>query len=188
MKIKIANLRLNNEKNEFFFERYTGISLIRPSNSNEEKTTLYGAKLSLFLKLNTHPYTLALIKTSTIEKNRAKSLLKIYGIILTRLFSINFYLGYMFSKISVRVFCSSKEAICFYRKYVYPNQQSDLCLARAFFASAASKKFKQDGVIFIGLFLPSKSMHAWVIEDGAVADTHDGIWLNYQPLAAIYYE
>lgn len=188
MKIKIANLRLNSEKDEYYFEKHTGILLLRPSNSIAEKTTLYGAKLNHLLELNLHPYNLSIRKTSTIEKKRFESLIKIYAIILTRLFSINFYLGRLFSRISLKVFQSSDEAIEFYRKNIYPNQQNDLCLSRAFFASATSKRFKQNGVIFIGVFLPSKSMHAWVIEDGAIADPYDGIWLNYQPVAAIFYE
>jgi len=43
-------------------------------------------------------------------------------------------------------------------------------------------------VIFIGVFLPSNTMHAWIIEDGKIVDPYDGIWLNFQPVAALYYE
>ena len=42
-------------------------------------------------------------------------------------------------------------------------------------------------MIFIGVFLPTKLMHAWIIESGELADQFDDIWINFQPVAAIYY-
>jgi len=173
---------------ECFFEKITGVLLKQASNRSTENIAVYSSKLNHFLELNSHPYNLAIRKTFTIGKKRFESFIKIYAIILTRLFSINFYLGRLFSKISIRVFQSSEEAVLFYRNYIYPNKQNDLCLARAFFAAATSKSFKENGLIFIGVFLPSKSMHAWIIEDRAMADPQDSIWLNYQPVAAIHYE
>jgi len=41
-------------------------------------------------------------------------------------------------------------------------------------------------VIFIGVFLPSKSMHAWIIEDGIQPDPSDTMWINFQPVAVLY--
>lgn len=38
--------------------------------------------------------------------------------------------------------------------------------------------------MFIGAFLPSVQMHAWVIEDGMPADPHDDNWINFAPVAA----
>ena len=37
--------------------------------------------------------------------------------------------------------------------------------------------------MFIGAFLPSVQMHAWVIEDGMHADVGDNSWTNYTPVA-----
>jgi hypothetical protein len=61
-----------------------------------------------------------------------------------------------------------------------------LCLQRAFLASKISKSFEANGVIFIGAFLPTGDMHAWIIENGIQPDSDDRGWINYRPLLALY--
>ena len=61
-----------------------------------------------------------------------------------------------------------------------------LCLQRAFLASKISKSFEANGVIFIGAFLPTGDMHAWIIENGIQPDFDDRGWINYRPLLAFY--
>jgi len=82
------------------------------------------------------------------------------------------------------LFASSAEAIGFFRETV-DGDQATLCLPRALFAAKTSRAFAADGVIFIGVFLPARSLHAWVIEGGALADPQDDQWINYQPVAAL---
>ena len=36
--------------------------------------------------------------------------------------------------------------------------------------------------MYIGIFLPSRNMHAWVIEDNLQTDEWDNYWILYQPL------
>lgn len=81
---------------------------------------------------------------------------------------------------------STKLAIATFKK-IYPSnlQQRTLCLPRALFAIATSKSFKKKGVGFIGVFLPSRKMHAWIIEDNKNPDPYDDVWICYQPVTAI---
>ena len=62
-----------------------------------------------------------------------------------------------------------------------------LCLQRAFLSSKISKSFIKEGVIFIGAFLPTGDMHAWIIENGVQPDFDDRGWVNYRPLLAFYH-
>jgi hypothetical protein len=49
-----------------------------------------------------------------------------------------------------------------------------------------SRKFADMGVVLIGVFLPSRSLHAWIIEDGMQPDSSDKQWINFQPVAAVF--
>ena len=83
------------------------------------------------------------------------------------------------------IFNTTEEAILFYRK-LYPNEQMNLCLPRSLFAACTSKTFKKEGALFIGVFLPSKGMHAWILEGGKQPDPYDDVWICYQPVAVMY--
>jgi len=82
------------------------------------------------------------------------------------------------------LFASAKEASVFFRTYA-AGDQSQLCLARALFSAKTSRRFRAEGVVLIGVFLPARSLHAWVIENGEMADSCDDIWINYQPVATL---
>ena len=84
----------------------------------------------------------------------------------------------------VPLFANAREATLFFRKHAEGDQE-ELCLARALFAAKTSRRFTENGVVVIGVFLPSRAMHAWVIEDNDIADPYDGIWINYQPVAML---
>jgi hypothetical protein len=101
---------------------------------------------------------------------------------------LNFRLGVICSQFGKINYNNAQKAILDFRALHKGEKQNELCLSRTLFAASTSNRFKKNGVLFIGVFLPSKSMHAWIIEDDALADPLDGIWLNYQPIAAIYYE
>jgi hypothetical protein len=61
-------------------------------------------------------------------------------------------------------------------------------MARCLFAASTSKLFREKGAILIGVFLPTNSLHSWIIEEGKIADPNDNIWINYQPIAMIVYD
>lgn len=103
---------------------------------------------------------------------------------LIRLCRRQFWLACLSSSFRRPLFENSAEAVSFFREAV-DGEQATLCLPRALFAAKTSRAFAADGVIFIGIFLPSRSMHAWVIESNSLADPVDDIWTNYQPVAAL---
>ena len=103
---------------------------------------------------------------------------------LIKLCRYPFWLACLNSSFRRPLFENSAEAISFFRDTV-DGEQSTLCLPRALFAAKTSRAFAADGVIFIGIFLPSRSMHAWVIESDSLADPADDIWINYQPVAVL---
>ena len=97
----------------------------------------------------------------------------------------NFYPGlYLLSKLRLNHFSNSTEAIKVFCK-IHPKNQNQLCFPRSIFAVTTSKRFKKHGVLFIGVFHPSRHMHAWVIEDGVNAYQYDNIWTNFTPVALI---
>lgn len=187
MLLKITSLQISFKNKQYSFEPFLGL-LLQKNDKIIPKTIRQNSKLSYFIELNNKPYGLLSHQYKTNNIKNKNLFIYYYAILLTKIVSFNFLLGRILTIFRITCFSNSREAIAYYRKYIYPNQQDDLCLSRTLFALATSKSFKKNGVIFIGTSLPSTSMHAWIIEDYALADPNDGIWLNYQPVAAIYYE
>jgi hypothetical protein len=103
---------------------------------------------------------------------------------LIRLSRRQFLWARLYASWRVPLFATARDATLFFRKHAEGDQE-ELCLARALFAAKTSRRFVEDGAIVIGVFLPSRAMHAWVIEGDDLADPFDGIWINYQPVAIL---
>lgn len=71
----------------------------------------------------------------------------------------------------------------FYRNKPIGELQKQLCLSRAVYVATTSRRFRKEGKLFIGVFLPLVRMHAWVIEDNMHADIYDRVWVDYRPVA-----
>lgn len=115
-----------------------------------------------------------------------KYLAKIYARFLTWLCSHCYPLAQLCSHLHFNVFENAGDAARFYYS-VYPNEERQrvLCLPRAIFIATTSRRFKEHGVLFIGAFLPTVRMHAWVVEDGMCADIWDNQWFCFQPVMMI---
>jgi hypothetical protein len=61
------------------------------------------------------------------------------------------------------------------------------CLPRCMFVAKTSKSFRQQGVLFVGVFLPTRQMHSWIIDGASQPDSTDRHWINYRPLLALYF-
>jgi hypothetical protein len=103
---------------------------------------------------------------------------------LIRLSRRQFFCARLYASWRVPLFATAREAILFFRQHAKGDQEV-LCLARALFAAKTSRRFADYGAVVIGVFLPSRAMHAWVIEGDDLADPCDGIWINYQPVAML---
>jgi hypothetical protein len=134
-----------------------------------------------------NPYLLKTVRQ--IPSNKVIPNDSLFAKILARIFTLlclrSFLLFRALSYTRFPIFNSTEEAILFYRK-MYPNEQKELCLPRSLFAACTSKTFTQEGCLFIGVFLPSRAMHAWILEAGKQPDPYDDIWICYQPVAAMY--
>lgn len=112
----------------------------------------------------------------------------IYGKVYVKLLIWSYYnfypLLYLLSYLRLNIFSNSKEAINYFCK-IHPTEQNRLCLPRSIFAITTSKRFNKKGVMFIGVFLPSKHMHAWILEDDENPYKSDKIWTNFSPVAII---
>lgn len=141
-------------------------------------------KISDSLNLCNNPYELLpQSESEVIHSPRADN--KAHRIVsyLNFLCRFSFLLARLYASVPNRIFANSQEATAFFRENS-SGDQTKLCLPRSFFATKTSLQFSKSGTMFIGVFLPSRSMHAWVIEDSKHADPVDEVWINYRPVAA----
>lgn len=166
----------------YFFEGITGSLMRRPARPSDavvsEVTGIAGGRL----REVTDPFLLKERQRPTAPK-RISLGVRLYASILTWLCRHAFPLGRLWAKIPLRCYADAGGATEVYYQLYPGEQQKDLCLPRAFFARSASRRFRRHGAMFVGAFLPSVQMHAWVLEDGMHADYHDNNWVNYAPVA-----
>lgn len=168
----------------YSFEPYSGLLLVRPIEGPYVATRQLPAQIQCNLHMNDHPYHLRQTSSQLTTDIRVRPWLKLYAHILVRTCRVSFGLARLFAYFRFRVFNNSSEATLAFRK-IFPGQiQQDLCFPRSLFAASTSKKYGVGDVVFIGVFLPTKSMHAWVIEDCIQPDHFDRVWINFQPVAA----
>ncbi len=170
----------------YSFEPFSGLLLVRPIKGQDVQTHRLPEQIQFNLHQNDRPYQLRQASSELKTDVRAGRWLKIYAYILVRICQASFGLARIFAYFRFPVFNNASEAILAFRT-IFPGQvQEDLCFARSLFATSTSKKYGVGDVVFIGVFLPSRSMHAWVIEGGIQPDPLDNIWINFQPVAACY--
>jgi len=182
--MELKSLLIFNKDSYFFFERFTGSLLVKNGHiqSIHKPQT---PKLAHAITLCNQPYLLKAQRGSHTSIPNSK-LVQLYAKTLVWLCNLSFFLGRCFSLLGIPCFDTTNNAILAFRQCFPSAKQNDLCYSRSLFAASLSKSFKKNGVIFIGVFLPSTSMHAWIIEDGTQPDPYDNMWINFQPVAAIY--
>lgn len=112
-----------------------------------------------------------------------KELIRAYAHLLTWLCRHCYPVASLCGRWNLGLFANGGDASAFYYS-VYPDmkKQLTLCLPRSLFVATTSKRFRDHGVLFMGTFLPTVRMHAWVVEDTMPADTRDKQWIHYQPV------
>lgn len=165
-----------------------GILLEFEKSKQKDENITIPQKLIEALSYCDNPYKLSKMESNFAEDKKvfAQKILSFFSNALIKVNKLNFGLGRLFSGFGQPVFEDANQAIHFFRNNRPGIIQNDLCLPRSLFAASTSKKFKENGVIFIGVLLPSNLMHAWIIEDGKQPDPLDTMWINFQPVAAIY--
>lgn len=166
----------------FRFHFLTG-SLLKKENARRVKPNTFNAIEEKNYDCVVNPYKIQSI-TYPSTQARVGWYVKLYAQSLARLASFSFYLTYLFTYIPLIHLPDSRTAAqVFNAIYATPYQKRTMCLARTFFIMATSLTFRKHGTAFIGVFLPGKKMHAWVIESGYNPDPADQVWIMYQPVA-----
>jgi len=169
------------------FEPYLGLLLVRTCDGALSRADGLPSQVKRTLLMNDNPYRLQLANNYTIPDVNRRRWLKLYTRMLVRVCRASFGLARFIASFRLPVFNNATEAILFFRQMLPGQMQQNLCFPRSLFAAATSKNFRTGGVLFIGVFLPSRSMHAWVIEDAIQPDPYDNMWINFQPVAACYF-
>lgn len=107
---------------------------------------------------------------------------KIYAHFLVWTARYCYPLIYLLSHLRLNMYDDAQQASWVFQQCTKGMQQKLLCLSRSIFIATTSKRFKEHGTMYIGIFLPSRNMHAWVIEDNLQTDEWDNYWILYQPL------
>jgi hypothetical protein len=184
--MNVINLKVKEKNKIYFFNYLTGAIYVNEYNNDYLfNNSQIPTKVELALNFNNNPYSLSNINEIN-DKILTSSVLNIYGLNLSKISVLSFYLAKIYSNLRRKEFENSIQAINYFRSIERLKNQNNLCLPRTLFAASKSKLFKEKGVIFIGIFLPSTNLHAWIIEDGCQPDVEDKIWTNYKPIAAIY--
>lgn len=121
------------------------------------------------------------------KKIRYPRLARSYAMLLTWLCAHCYPIAnLLFIHLKLNLFKNGCDASNFYYS-VYPEMkiQHTLCLPRTIFISTTSQRFREHGVAFIGTFLPTVRMHAWVVEDGMPVDRFDKQWIYFQPVVML---
>ena len=185
--MKFIRLPIHFEEKRYELNPLFGM-LLEFEKNNQNLVIKMPKKLTEALEYCNNPY--ALKKHESISKKPTSiyvtKTLKLYSNLLININKLNFGLGRVFTVFGKPVFDNASMSISFFRNNKPGIIQNDLCLPRTLFAASTSKIFKEKGVIFIGVSLPSNLMHAWIIEDGKQPDPFDTMWMNFQPVAAIY--
>jgi hypothetical protein len=183
--MKFISLPLNYKNKKYFLSEWTGDLLIQNSKGNISQH-LPCEKVSKALSLCNNPYDLHINTNNECKSENISQSLKNKARNLVLLSRINFFLAIQYASIKTREFPDAARAIAYFHSLTANDKMKSLCLPRALFAAKTSKAFDQEGVIFIGAFLPCRLMHAWIIEKRIQPDTQDYIWHQFQPIAAIY--
>lgn len=165
----------------YCFNEIFGVTYKR---KNRTIQTIKSEKLHKELSIVINPYLAEKSKRPVNKDLNISILMKLYAYVLIWLYK-HFYPGiWLLSHINLNVFDDAVDACdAFYK--IHPKNQQILCLPRSVFAATTSKKFHDFGIMIIGGFLPSRHMHAWIMEDAKNAWRGDSMWINFTPISVM---
>ena len=180
--MKLYQIPVKEDGKLYKIDPLTG-SLIYYKNHKAINEVHFPQKLLDALKFCDYPFFLQKYDMSEYRQLNKRTI--ITAKIISEISKVSFYFSYKINYLISPVYPDSKKGIETFRQLYDGIQQDEMCLPKSIFAASRSKEFKKKGVIFIGVFLPSKSMHAWIIENGIQPDVNDNIWINFKPVAAL---
>ena len=184
--MQFYNLPVKYNGNIYYFNIYLGLLLYRNESSkdnqnNEEIPSSILRDYQLVLQ----PYNISTTLNSTVYV-KLSIVAKIYTKLLVFACKYSFLIARVIAYLPLIRFSDTKQALqVFALLYPSSSQNNTLCLPRTLFVIATSKCFKKNGTAFVGVFLPTRKMHAWIIEGGINPDAFDNSWILFQPVIAI---
>lgn len=155
------------------------------SNRSSKTSTILTTKAGRIMNFVENPYAISLNSYPTVQRRHFSLRLRLYARALVWAHA-NFYpLVWALSHLRMGLFENAMEATDAFCQIIGYQNQRLLCLPRSIFAATTSRQFKHNGAMFIGGFLPTRHMHAWIIENGQNAYRYDYSWINYKPLAVM---
>jgi hypothetical protein len=181
--MKFISLLAEHRGSFYSLERVTGSLICLPH--PKKQSADFSLKLKFALSLCQNPYLLEKTTGSAFDDSNHANESRVARCFI-RLSKMSFWAACRYASVGRPKWADAAEAIMAFRNQTADFDQNVLCLPRALFAARMSKKFAEKGVVLIGAFLPSRSLHAWILEDGLQPDPRDRQWINFQPVAAIH--
>lgn len=181
--MKIIHCPVNYYGEHFRFSRFWGCLICSQRKSSGNTLPVLSAEKQACIDAVRDPYQIRECMKTTEWKKKESLIAMLYARLLTWTCTHYYPMVNLFLWLRLDIFPSGNDASLFYYS-VYPEmkRQQTLCLPRAIFIATTSKQFDKKGILFIGTFLPTVRMHAWVIEDGLHADLYDKQWIYYRPV------
>jgi hypothetical protein len=104
---------------------------------------------------------------------------------MLKLPTLGFTLSRLYAAYRVPLFPDSRSAIAWFNANTPAHEHGRLCLPRALFAAKTSDSFSASGAVVIGTLLPTRNLHAWVIEGRRQPDDSDRAWVCYRPIGVL---
>lgn len=172
---------------------YTG-SLFKDDEIDEALFDFVPDKVHKALYYCDNPFSLVPANASKIDSEKYflnhAGQIKVLEKMHSRLLNIgshNFFLSRTYANLPHKIFESTEAAMIAISKLPLQIEgDGKLCLQKSLLAVKISKSFQDEGVLFIGAFIPTGQMHAWIIEGNMQPDEKDRFWINFRPLLALY--
>lgn len=143
------------------------------------------SKLHKKISLVLNPFKVAQTPQINQKNHKDSKLIILYAKTLLWCYN-HFYFGlFLLSHLRLKIYDNAADASDSFCRIVGYKNQKVLCLPRSIFSATTSKKFSKHGCLFIGAFLPSRHMHAWVIEENYNSWRYDMQWINYIPISVM---
>ncbi len=169
---KEINLKHNNKY--CYFNKWLGLTYFSEKKMQKE---------AIAMPVEIHnPFLVHLRTSKTTQKVKLSFIIKLYAALLVWSAKHCYPFIYILSYLRLCIYEDAQQASWAFQQCTMGNQQKLLCLPRSIFIATTSMRFKEHGTMYIGIFLPSRNMHAWVIEDSLQTDGWDNYWILYQPL------
>lgn len=156
-----------------YYNKWLGVTIYSKYPKNQEVSKLPKEILTPFL---------VSLHSTRPRKIQFSHFFRAYAIFLIWASEHCYFIVYLLSHLRLNIFSDAQQASWVFQQSTKGKEQKLLCLPRSVFIATTSKRFKEHGTMYIGIFLPSRNMHAWVIEDNLQTDEWDNCWILYQPL------